>query len=78
MDIFHELLEIKDIVEGPAKGGAGEGEPHRVERAVQDDPVHLLIKDDISHFDHFISTRWPSAWQMAVACEAIPVPIECP
>ena len=56
MDIFHELLEIKDIVEGPAKGGAGEGEPHRVEGAVQDDPVHLLIKDDISHFDHFIST----------------------
>ena len=48
MDIFHELLEIKDIVEGPAKGGAGEGEPHRVEGAVQDDPVHLLIKDDKS------------------------------
>ena len=42
MDIFHELLEIKDIVEGPAKGGAGEGEPHRVERAVQDDAVHLI------------------------------------
>ena len=48
MDIFHELLEIKDIIEGPAKGGAGEGKPHGVERAVQDDPVHLLIKDDKS------------------------------
>ena len=43
MDILHELLEIKDIVEGPAKGGAGEGEPHGVEGAVQDDPVHLKI-----------------------------------
>ena len=41
MDILHELLKVKDIVEGPAKGGAGEGEPHGVEGAVQDDPVHL-------------------------------------
>ena len=40
MDILHELLEIKDIVEGPAKDGAGEGESHGVEGAVQDDPVH--------------------------------------
>ena len=40
MDILHELLKVEDIVEGPAKGGAGEGEPHGVEGAVQDDPVH--------------------------------------
>ena len=43
MDILQELLEIENIVEGPAKGGAGEGEPHGVEGAVQDDPVHLKI-----------------------------------
>ena len=43
MDILHELLKVKDIVEGPAKGGAGEGEPHGVEGAVQDDPVHLKL-----------------------------------
>ena len=40
MDVLHELLQIKDIVEGPAKYGAGEGESHGVEGAVQDDPVH--------------------------------------
>ena len=40
MDVLHELLQIKDIVEGPAKDGAGEGESHGVEGAVQDDPVH--------------------------------------
>ena len=40
MDILHELLQIKYVVEGPAKDSAGEGKSHGVEGAVQDDPVH--------------------------------------
>ena len=43
MDVLHELLEVEDVVERPAQGGAGEGVLHRVERAVQDDPVHLIM-----------------------------------
>ena len=43
MDVLHELLEVEDVVERPAQGGAGERVLHRVERAVQDDPVHLIM-----------------------------------
>lgn len=43
VDVLHELLEVEDVVERPAHGGAGERVFHRVERAVQDDPVHLEI-----------------------------------
>ena len=43
MDVLHELLEVEDVVERPAHGGAGERVLHRVERAVQDDPVHLIM-----------------------------------
>ena len=78
MDILHELLKVEDIVEGPAKGRAGEGKPHGVEGAVQDDPVHLKVYNIASLKKMIPSTRWPSAWQIAVACEAIPVPIEWP
>ena len=43
VDVLHELLEVEDVVERPAHGGAGERVLHRVERAVQDDPVHLIM-----------------------------------
>ena len=55
MDVLHELLEVEDVVERPADGGAGERVLHRVERAVQDDPVHLIILLTI-----MIETWW---WQ---------------
>ena len=55
MDVLHELLEVEDVVERPAHGGAGERVLHRVERAVQDDPVHLIIL-----FTIMIGTWW---WQ---------------
>ena len=80
MDVLHELLEVEDVVERPAHGGAGERVPHRVERAVQDDPVHLIMMLTImietwwwqgpcrcdSDYDHVITkrTQWPSFSQI--------------
>ena len=60
MDVLHELLEVEDVVERPAQGGAGERVLHRVERTVQDDPVHLVIWLTI-----MIETWW---WQGPCRC----------